>query len=121
MPKCLVQGRDAEKVLNNIWANDMAIHVGKIGYTQWFNERGGIEADLTVTRLAQLLHLGIGGWGLAAGDGRGAAPGRCRCVEESTGVEAGYMRRRSSPTENSMGEGENRGAPCRTPTELGGQ
>ena len=26
--------------------------IGKIVYTQWLNERGGIEADLTVTRLS---------------------------------------------------------------------
>ena len=25
---------------------------GRVVYTQWLNERGGIEADLTVTRLA---------------------------------------------------------------------
>ena len=53
MSKFLVQGRDAEKVLNNICANDVAVPVGKVVYTQWLNERGGLEADLTVTRLAE--------------------------------------------------------------------
>ena len=53
MSKFLVQGRDAEKVLNNICANDAAVPVGKVVYTQWLNERGGLEADLTVTRLAE--------------------------------------------------------------------
>jgi 4-methylaminobutanoate oxidase (formaldehyde-forming) len=53
MSKFLVQGRDAEKVLNNICANDVAVPVGKVIYTQWLNERGGVEADLTVTRLAE--------------------------------------------------------------------
>ena len=53
MSKFLVQGRDAEKVLNQICANDVAVPVGKVVYTQWLNERGGIEADLTVTRLAE--------------------------------------------------------------------
>ncbi len=53
MSKFLVQGRDAEKVLNNICANDVAVSVGKVVYTQWLNERGGMEADLTVTRLAE--------------------------------------------------------------------
>jgi glycine cleavage system aminomethyltransferase T/glycine/D-amino acid oxidase-like deaminating enzyme len=52
MSKLLVQGRDAEKVLNRICANDVAVPVGRIVYTQWLNERGRIEADLTVTRLA---------------------------------------------------------------------
>jgi 4-methylaminobutanoate oxidase (formaldehyde-forming) len=49
--KFLVQGRDAEQVLNRICANDIAIAPGTVVYTQWLNERGGIEADVTVTRL----------------------------------------------------------------------
>ncbi len=53
MSKFLVQGRDAEKVLNNICANNVAVPVGKVVYTQWLNERGGMVADLTVTRLAE--------------------------------------------------------------------
>ncbi|MFC1996282.1 FAD-dependent oxidoreductase [Chloroflexota bacterium] len=53
MSKFLVQGRDAEKVLNKICANDVAVPVGRVVYTQWLNERGGMEADLTVTRLAE--------------------------------------------------------------------
>ena len=53
MSKFLVQGRDAEKVLNNICANDVAVPIGKVVYTQWLNERGTMEADLTVTRLAE--------------------------------------------------------------------
>ncbi len=48
-----VQGRDALKVLNKVSANEMDVVPGKIVYTQWLNERGGIEADLTVTRLAE--------------------------------------------------------------------
>jgi glycine cleavage system aminomethyltransferase T/glycine/D-amino acid oxidase-like deaminating enzyme len=53
MGKFLVQGRDAEKVLNRICANNVAVPAGRIVYTQWLNERGTIEADLTVTRLAE--------------------------------------------------------------------
>ena len=53
MSKFLVQGRDAEKVLNRICANDVAVPVGKVVYTQWLNESGTLEADLTVTRLAE--------------------------------------------------------------------
>jgi heterotetrameric sarcosine oxidase gamma subunit len=53
MSKFLVQGRDAEKVLNQICSNDVAVPVGRVVYTQWLNERGGMEADLTVTRLAE--------------------------------------------------------------------
>ncbi len=44
-------GPDAEAVLNRVSANDVAVAPGRIVYTQWLNERGGIEADLTVTRL----------------------------------------------------------------------
>jgi 4-methylaminobutanoate oxidase (formaldehyde-forming) len=51
--KFLVQGPDAEAVLQRICANDMAVAPGKVVYTQWLNERAGIEADLTVTRLAE--------------------------------------------------------------------
>jgi glycine cleavage system aminomethyltransferase T/glycine/D-amino acid oxidase-like deaminating enzyme len=51
--KFLVEGKDAAKVLNRISANDIDVEAGRIVYTQWCNERGGIEADLTVTRLAE--------------------------------------------------------------------
>jgi 4-methylaminobutanoate oxidase (formaldehyde-forming) len=47
------QGRDAKVVLQRICANDIDVPVGKVVYTQLLNERGGIEADLTVTRLAE--------------------------------------------------------------------
>ena len=30
----------------------MAVEPGRIVYTQWLNEAGGIEADVTVTRLS---------------------------------------------------------------------
>ena len=57
MSKFLVQGRDAEKALNRICANNVAVPVGRIVYTQWLNERGTIEADMNVTRLAQDCYL----------------------------------------------------------------
>ncbi len=50
--KFVLEGADAEAVLNQVCANDVAVPVGKIVYTQWLNESGGIEADLTVTREA---------------------------------------------------------------------
>jgi 4-methylaminobutanoate oxidase (formaldehyde-forming) len=53
MGKILVQGRDAEKYLNRICANNVAVPVNRIVYTQWLNAIGTIEADLTVTRLAE--------------------------------------------------------------------
>ncbi len=50
--KYVLEGPDAAEVLNRICANDVEVPVGRIVYTQWLNERGGIEADLTVTREA---------------------------------------------------------------------
>jgi glycine cleavage system aminomethyltransferase T/glycine/D-amino acid oxidase-like deaminating enzyme len=51
MAKFLVQGRDAGQVLERISANQVAAEPGKITYTQWLNEGGKLEADLTVTML----------------------------------------------------------------------
>lgn len=51
--KTMIQGRDAETQLQRICAADMAVPVGRVTYTQFLNQRGGIEADLTVTRLAE--------------------------------------------------------------------
>ncbi len=45
-------GPDALKALDWICANDVAKPVGRLTYTQLLNTRGGIEADLTVARLA---------------------------------------------------------------------
>jgi 4-methylaminobutanoate oxidase (formaldehyde-forming) len=47
------QGRDAKDVLQRVCANDVDVPIGKVVYTQLLNQRGGIEADLTVTRLAE--------------------------------------------------------------------
>ena len=55
--KFLLQGRDAEKVLGQVCANDVAVEPGRMVYTQWLNERGGIESDLTVTRLTEDSYL----------------------------------------------------------------
>ena len=53
MGKFLVQGRDAGAQLNRISGNDVDGPAGMITYTQWMNEQGRLEADLTVTKLAQ--------------------------------------------------------------------
>ncbi len=45
-------GKDAQKALDWICANDVSKPVGRLTYTQLLNSRGGIEADLTVARLA---------------------------------------------------------------------
>ena len=49
--KLLVQGPDAAEVLNRISSADVDAEPGTSVYTTWLNERGGIEADLTVNRL----------------------------------------------------------------------
>ena len=59
--KFRLEGADAERVLNRVCANDVDVAPGKIIYTQWLNERGGIEADLTVTRLSESAYLIVSG------------------------------------------------------------
>ena len=51
--KYRLEGKDAVSVLNRVCANDIDVRPDRIVYTQWLNEKGGIEADLTVTRLTQ--------------------------------------------------------------------
>jgi 4-methylaminobutanoate oxidase (formaldehyde-forming) len=53
MSKFLVQGRDAGRELDYLSGNAVGDEVGRITYTQWLNERGKLEADLTVTKLAE--------------------------------------------------------------------
>jgi len=55
--KFRLEGRDATRVLNPVCANDIDVAPGRVVYTQWLNERGGIEADLTVTRLAEHVYM----------------------------------------------------------------
>ena len=50
--KLRLEGPEALDVLQRLCAGDVDVPPGRIVYTQLLNERGGIEADLTVTRLA---------------------------------------------------------------------
>jgi 4-methylaminobutanoate oxidase (formaldehyde-forming) len=59
--KFRIEGRDACAVLNRVCANDVDVAPGKLIYTQWLNDKGGIEADLTVTRLSQTAYLIVTG------------------------------------------------------------
>jgi 4-methylaminobutanoate oxidase (formaldehyde-forming) len=59
--KYLIQGNDACKVLQRICTADVDVDPGRIVYTHWLNERGGIEADLTVTRLAGDRYMVVSG------------------------------------------------------------
>ena len=51
--KFLVAGPEALAVLERLSANSIDVEPKTGVYTQWLNERGGIEADLTVTRLSE--------------------------------------------------------------------
>jgi 4-methylaminobutanoate oxidase (formaldehyde-forming) len=51
--KIRVEGRDALSFLQRVCANQMDVAPGRIVYTQMLNARGGIESDLTVTRLSE--------------------------------------------------------------------
>ena len=53
MGKFLVQGRDAGRCLNRICGNQVDGAANLITYTQWLNEAGTLEADLTVTKLSE--------------------------------------------------------------------
>tara|TARA_R110002020_G_scaffold19062_4_gene66291 strand:+ start:4856 stop:7309 length:2454 start_codon:yes stop_codon:yes gene_type:complete len=55
--KIRVEGRDALAYLQRLCANDMEVEPGRIVYTQMLNARGGIECDLTVTRLSETAFL----------------------------------------------------------------
>jgi 4-methylaminobutanoate oxidase (formaldehyde-forming) len=55
--KLMVEGRDVETFLNYICGGNMSVPLGKIVYTQFLNQKGGIEADVTVTRLTETSYL----------------------------------------------------------------
>ena len=52
MSKFLVEGRDAGRILDHISANSVDGPSGQITYTQWLDEAGKLQADLTVCKLA---------------------------------------------------------------------
>ena len=51
MAKFKVEGADAGRMLDHLSANRVNDDSGRITYTQWLNEQGLLEADLTVTKL----------------------------------------------------------------------
>jgi glycine cleavage system aminomethyltransferase T/glycine/D-amino acid oxidase-like deaminating enzyme len=50
--KLEIEGPGAAALLERVCSNRVAREVGRVTYTQMLNRRGGIEADVTVTRLA---------------------------------------------------------------------
>ncbi|MFN3281898.1 MAG: FAD-dependent oxidoreductase [Tabrizicola sp.] len=57
--KIRVEGRDACAFLNRICSAQVDVAPGRIVYTMFLNDRGGIEADLTVTRLSETAYLAV--------------------------------------------------------------
>ncbi|MBT5265800.1 MAG: FAD-dependent oxidoreductase [Rhodospirillaceae bacterium] len=88
--KFLVQGPDAEAALQRISAGDMAVEEGRLVYTQWLNERAGIEADLTVMRLGETVFQVTGGSTTRTRDWnwltRNIAEDRCVATDQTPGI-----------------------------------
>ncbi len=89
--KFLVQGPDALALLNRVSANDIDRPVGRVVYTQWLNERGGIEADLTITRLAETAFMVVTSGSAQTRDrawleGRAPADARVAIVDVTSGL-----------------------------------
>ena len=66
--KFQMTGRDAERALSWVCANDVARPLGSLVYTQMLNAQGGIECDLTVARLAADQYYLVTGTGFASHD-----------------------------------------------------
>jgi len=66
--KFALKGPDAEAALSWIAANDVSKPVGSVIYTQMLNEKGGIECDLTVARVAHDEYYIVTGTGFATHD-----------------------------------------------------
>ncbi|MFO1058005.1 MAG: FAD-dependent oxidoreductase [Dongiaceae bacterium] len=66
--KFLLVGRDAAQALAWIAAGDVEKPPGSLVYTQMLNRRGGIECDLTVSRLAEDRYYIVTGTGFATHD-----------------------------------------------------
>ncbi|MEL6914863.1 MAG: FAD-dependent oxidoreductase [Pseudomonadota bacterium] len=55
--KIRVEGPDAVAFLNYVAGGQYDVPVGRIAYSQFLNSRGGIEADVTITRLSETAFL----------------------------------------------------------------
>jgi glycine cleavage system aminomethyltransferase T/glycine/D-amino acid oxidase-like deaminating enzyme len=61
LSKFLVEGPDAEGALGRLCANDVAVPAGRLVRTAILNDRGGIETDLILARLADERYLLVSG------------------------------------------------------------
>ncbi len=59
MSNIMVEGPDAERILNQLSGNDVAVEPGRCIYTQWMSPAGKVLADLTVTRLADDSYMAV--------------------------------------------------------------
>ncbi len=66
--KFILDGPDAADALDWIAANNVTKPVGTLTYTQMLNDKGGIECDLTVARLAKDAFYFVTGTGFATHD-----------------------------------------------------
>ena len=66
--KFTLKGPDAEAALSWIAANGVSKPIGSLIYTQMLNDRGGIECDLTVVRVARDEYYIVTGTGFATHD-----------------------------------------------------
>jgi len=55
--KIRVAGRDAESFMNYVGGGNYSVPNGKIVYTQFLNNKAGIEADVTVTRMNEFEYI----------------------------------------------------------------
>ena len=55
--KIRIEGRDVTKFLNFVAGGQYDVEIGKIVYSQFLNNAGGIEADVTITRLSEIAYL----------------------------------------------------------------
>jgi 4-methylaminobutanoate oxidase (formaldehyde-forming) len=91
--KIRVAGPDSAPFLQWVCDNDDARGVGRVTYTQMLNSRGGIEADVTVTRVAPSAFWLVTGTAFGSRDGawlrRQARAGRCEVdIADITGQYA---------------------------------
>ncbi|MFK7853655.1 MAG: FAD-dependent oxidoreductase [Granulosicoccus sp.] len=66
--KYVLKGPDAQSVLNWIAANDVEKPIGSLTYTQMLDDRGGIQADLTIANLSNNEFYIVTGTGFATHD-----------------------------------------------------
>ncbi|MFI6504615.1 FAD-dependent oxidoreductase [Nonomuraea typhae] len=66
--KFTLKGRDAAAVLRRLCTAEVDVEAGRVVYTGLLNDRGGYEADLTVTRVAQDEYLIVTGSAQATRD-----------------------------------------------------